>query len=382
MSDKNKNNNKKNKTHRDYVKITTNSCDGAHLAILTLYNDPPPSPPFPLLSFPSPRTGIFANGKADERVNSVRRDLYRRPRGRVCPAFPVARAITRAPRGGRRSPTPAPESPAPAAAPPRTPGPPRAPRGRAGSDARAGGGPGAAPAWLRDGDAVAAPLTCARARAGGPPPSCPGGNPAWRQKSCSRRARGAAGGGGARVRAAAGGETGRGRCARPPRGGRPSRRSSHSLRSRAPPRPSGPSARPRAAAPGAASGGGAPRLTPARPRRPPAELARLPASPAGLGGAPPHPEAQPAPTLPCSPQLPTPGAPGARPKNRQQEVSCQLPVCGPKHVHLQVETKLRKPPEREPSRVFKCSRCDMLASGWMINNDWNSTRGLAEVNIS
>lgn len=71
---------------------------------------------------------------------------------------------------------------------------------------------------------------------------------------------GRAGGGGARVRAAAGGETGRDRCARPPRGGRPSRHLSHSLPSRAPPIPSE-SQRPAAGcgAPGAASGGGAPR---------------------------------------------------------------------------------------------------------------------------
>lgn len=71
---------------------------------------------------------------------------------------------------------------------------------------------------------------------------------------------GRTGGGGARVRAAAGGETGRDRCARPPRGGRPSRHLSHSL----PPalRQSPPKASAEATgcgAPGAASGGGAPR---------------------------------------------------------------------------------------------------------------------------
>lgn len=71
-------------------------------------------------------------------------------------------------------------------------------------------------------------------------------------------------------------QTGRDRCARPPRGGRPSRHLSHSLHAvlrQSPPTPSARAAGRRA--PGAASGGGAPRpprsrLTPAGPRaRPP-----------------------------------------------------------------------------------------------------------------
>lgn len=173
----------------------------------------------------------------------------------------MARACTRAPHGGRRSPTPVPGSP-------RRPAP-RAPRARPG---------------LRDGDAP------------GPHSHALGHEQAALhhhvreeiQLEGRSHVRGARGG---RRRAR---PSGRGRrdgqgqvraasARRPPE---PARVTFSALARPAAPRP-GEREATGCGAPGAASGGGAPRLTPARPRGPPAAAggaaSRLPTSPAVLG---------------------------------------------------------------------------------------------------
>lgn len=91
--------------------------------------------------------------------------------------------------------------------PPAVPGaeePPRAPRPFRGSGKatrRRPPGRGRGESALAAPRSPGAPLTFGRELAGGPQPSCPGGNPAWRQKSCSRRTRRSEGGRGAAVRA-------------------------------------------------------------------------------------------------------------------------------------------------------------------------------------
>lgn len=190
-----------------------------------LYNYPPSLfLVFRLFSPSNHRKGIFANAKSEERVNVVTRGRSMGHERSVSPAFPVTAACTRAPRpgpprpAGRSSPGPRsrayrwPGSPVPdpdlRALSPRRPArqdtlPP--PQASAGSEAqgrrptrsrrprspgqrsrrarhallpapgsRLGGGR-PAPAATRP---LGAPLTFGRELAGGPPPSCPGGNPA------------------------------------------------------------------------------------------------------------------------------------------------------------------------------------------------------------
>lgn len=202
----------------------------------------------------------------------------------MCPALAMARACTRAPHGGRRSPTPVPGSP-------RRPAPraPRAPRRRraVGPHSHALGHEQAALHHHVREEIQLEGRSHVRGARGGRRRARPSGR--------GRRD------GQGQVRAAS--------ARRPPE---PARVTFSALARPAAPLP-GEREATGCGAPGAASGGGAPRLTPARPRGPPAGSRRARPS----RGAP-HPETQPAPpTLPCSAQLPTSSAPGARPKNRQ-----------------------------------------------------------------
>lgn len=183
---------------------------------------------------------------------------------------------------------------------------------------------------------------------------------------------GRTGGGGARVRAAAGGETGRDRCARPPRGGRPSRHLSHSLPSRAPPIPSeiqrrghglrsarcgergrsSAPARRRLTPEGPPGGGTCPRQAAAA-----AELAPFKNSPT-FPRVPEHLETLTALSLPCFIQFPISGRLARGPRIA---ASFHATVW-PKPSSLPCQNRTPKAPRgRVPLCCFKGSGCDMLA---------------------
>lgn len=208
----------------------------------------------------------------------------------------------------------------------------------------------------------------------------------------ARALRSGAGGGGARGRgaaaAAAGAQTGRDRCARPPRGGRPSRHLSHSLPARSPPIPSE-SQRPghglrnaRCGERGRSSAPAAPPLNPCGPGRPPPREAAAEGPPpagscrAGLAAlrvarrprTPASGQALSSPRRLCP--LPRSQAPGTRSSNHRSWVECHRIAkapCAPRS-HPKSPTQATRDDESPRGSGGSCRKAPRCAVQACLNS--------------